>query len=181
MATTSSSSTSPELKLQPSPDSPTQRSRTLITVGLMLAMLLAAMESTVVSTAMPTVIGELHGIRYYSWVFSAYLLTSTTTVPIYGKLADLFGRRPIFLFSIILFLIGSMLSGMAHSMPQLILFRGLQGLGAGGVLPITLTIIGDLYNIEQRAKVQVLFTSMWGTASLAGPVVGAALTESFSW
>ncbi|HLK59575.1 MAG TPA: MDR family MFS transporter [Chthonomonadaceae bacterium] len=147
----------------------------------MLAMLLTAMESTVVSTAMPTVIGELHGIRLYSWVFSAYLLTSTTTVPIYGKLADLYGRRPVFLTAMALFLVGSMLSGMAHSMPQLILFRGLQGLGAGGVLPITLTIIGDLYDIEQRAKVQVVFTSMWGTASLAGPVIGAVLTESFSW
>src|ERR1051326_4926002 len=133
----------------------TKKTRIVVTIALMLGMSLAALDTTIVGTALPSIVGKLGGITLYSWVFSAYLLTSTTTVPIYGKLADLFGRRPIFLFSIILFLIGSMLSRMAHSMPQLNLFRGLQGLGAGGVLPITLTIIGDLYNIEQRAKVQV--------------------------
>src|SRR5690348_2129072 len=111
----------------------------------MLGMLIAAMEGTVVSTAMPTVIGELHGIRLYPWVFSAYLLTSTTTVPIYGKLADLFGRRQVFIAATAIFLAGSMLSGTSRSMEQLIVFRALQGLGAGGVLPVTLTIIGDLY------------------------------------
>ena len=125
------------------------RNRALVTIGLMLGMLITAMESTVVSTAMPTVIGDLHGIQLYPWVFSAYLLTSTTTVPIYGKLADLLGRRRVFLFATALFLLGSMLSGAAHSMPQLIAFRALQGLGAGGVLPLTLTIIGDLYTLEE--------------------------------
>jgi EmrB/QacA subfamily drug resistance transporter len=157
------------------------RNRALVTIGLMLGMLITAMESTVVSTAMPTVIGDLHGIQLYPWVFSAYLLTSTTTVPVYGKLADLFGRRRVFLFATGLFLIGSMLSGAAHSMPQLIAFRALQGLGAGGVLPITLTIIGDLYTLEERARVQALFTSMWGIASLAGPMLGAIITERLSW
>ena len=147
----------------------------------MLGMLIAAMESTVISTAMPTVIGDLRGIHLYSWVFSAYLLTSTTTVPIYGKLADLFGRRRIFLIAAGIFLIGSMLSGAAHSMPQLIAFRALQGLGAGGVLPITLTIVGDLYTSGERARVQGLFTGMWGIASLSGPILGAVLTEQLSW
>jgi EmrB/QacA subfamily drug resistance transporter len=155
--------------------------RALVTIGLMMGMLITAMESTVVSTAMPTVIGDLHGIQLYPWVFSAYLLTSTTTVPIYGKLADLFGRRRVFLFATILFLIGSMLSGAAHSMPQLIAFRALQGLGAGGVLPLTLTIIGDLYTMQERARVQGLFTSMWGISSLGGPMLGAFITEHLSW
>lgn len=162
------------------PDAPSRR-RAIITVGLMLGMMITAMESTVVSTAMPTVIGALHGIQFYPWVFSAYLLASTTTVPIYGKMADLLGRRRVFLFAATLFLIGSMLSGAAHSMPQLILFRALQGLGAGGVLPITLTIIGDLYSLQERPRVQALFTSMWGVASLGGPLVGAFITEAFSW
>ncbi len=160
---------------------PPSRNRAIITVGLMLGMLITAMESTVVSTAMPTVIGDLHGINLYSWVFSAYLLASTTTVPIYGKLADLYGRRKIFLFATALFLLGSMLSGAAQTMPQLIAFRALQGLGAGGVLPLTLTIIGDLYSLEERARVQALFTTMWGLASLAGPLLGAEITTHWSW
>lgn len=147
----------------------------------MLGMLLAAMEGTVVSTAMPTVIGDLHGIQLYPWVFSAYLLASTTTVPLYGKLADLFGRRPVFLFATGLFLLGSMLSGAAQSMPQLILFRAIQGLGAGGVLPLTLTVIGDIYTLQERARVQGLFTSMWGISSLGGPLLGAVITEQWSW
>lgn len=147
----------------------------------MLGMLIAAMEGTVVSTAMPTVIGDLHGIRVYSWVFSLYLLTSTTTVPIYGKLADLYGRRRVFLTATSIFLIGSMLSGAARTMPQLIAARGLQGLGAGGVLPITLTIVGDMYTLRERGRVQALFTSVWGLSSLAGPLVGAALTQALSW
>jgi EmrB/QacA subfamily drug resistance transporter len=157
------------------------RNRALVTIGLMLGMLITAMESTVVSTAMPTVIGDLHGIQLYPWVFSAYLLTSTTTVPIYGKMADLLGRRRVFLFATALFLVGSMLSGAAHSMPQLIAFRALQGLGAGGVLPLTLTIIGDLFTLQERARVQALFTSMWGVSSLAGPMLGAIITEQLSW
>lgn len=155
--------------------------RAWVTVGLMLGMLLAAMESTVVSTAMPTVIHDLHGIALYPWVLSAYLLTSTTTVPIYGKMADLFGRRRVFLAATVLFLMGSMLSGAAHSMEQLIAFRAFQGIGAGGVLPLTLTIIGDLYPLKERARVQALFTAIWSTASLGGPLIGAALTEHLSW
>src|SRR5205085_12019855 len=106
----------------------------------------------------PTIVGKLGGISLYSWVFSAYLLTSTTTVPIYGKLADLYGRKPLFLFGSALFLLGSALSGAAQSMEQLIIFRAIQGLGAGAVLPMALTIIGDIFSLRQRAKVQGLFS-----------------------
>src|SRR5438874_10256874 len=119
---------------------------------------MAAMEMTVVSTAMPTVVGDLGGIHFYSWVFTAYLLTSTVTVPLYGKLADLYGRKPVLLFGCTTFLIGSMLCGAATSMEQLILFRAIQGLGAGAVQPITMTVIGDMFTIEERARVQGLFS-----------------------
>ena len=164
----------------PLPAGPSRR-RAIITVGLMLGMLIAAMESTVISTAMPTVIGDLHGIELYPWVFSAYLLTSTTTVPVYGKLADLFGRRSVFLAAAAIFPAGSMLSGAAHSMWQLIAFRALQGLGAGGVMPLTLTVIGDIYTLRERGRVQGLFTSIWAISSLSGPIIGAFLTENLSW
>ena len=130
--------------------------RTVILGAMLLATFLTAMESTVVSTAMPTIIGELRGLTLYAWVFSAYLLTSTATVPLYGRLADMLGRKPVFLAGVGLFLLGSALSGMAHSMPQLIAFRALQGLGAGAVQPIVFTILGDLFTLAERARVQGL-------------------------
>src|SRR5947209_20135488 len=113
----------------------TQRAKVIVTIGLVLGMFLAALDTTIVGAALPSIVGKLGGINLYSWVFSAYLLTSTTTVPIYGKLADLFGRKPIFLFGTAVFLIGSIASGTAQSMEQLIIFRAIQGLGAGAVLP----------------------------------------------
>jgi EmrB/QacA subfamily drug resistance transporter len=149
--------------------------------GVMLGIFLAAMEATVVSTAMPTVIASLGGLRIYSWVFSAYLLTSTVSMPLWGKLSDLFGRRPTYLFGIALFLTGSALSGLSVSMPQLIVFRAIQGLGSGALIPLGMTIIGDLYGLEQRAKVQGYFSVVWGTASLVGPFIGGLLTDYFSW
>src|SRR6266516_3553108 len=109
------------------------------------------------------------------------LLTSTTTVPIYGKLADLFGRKPIFLFGTALFLLGSILSGAAQSMEQLIIFRAIQGLGAGAVLPIVLTIIGDIFELKERARVQGLFSGVWGLSSVIGPAVGGLIVDHFSW
>src|SRR5438309_6412400 len=118
----------------------TRKSKIIVTIALMLGMSLAALDTTIVGTAMPTIVGKLGGITLYSWVFSIYLLTSTTTVPIYGKLADLYGRKPLFLFGSSLFLIGSVACGAARSMEQLILFRALQGLGAGAVQPLVLTI-----------------------------------------
>src|SRR5438067_2458466 len=115
---------------------------------------MAAMEMTVVSTAMPTVVGDLGGIHFYSWVFTAYLLTSTVTVPLYGKLADLYGRKPVLLFGIGVFLVGSMASGLARGIGTLIAFRAVQGLGAGAMQPTTLTIVGDIYNLEERSRMQ---------------------------
>jgi len=147
----------------------------------MLGMSLAALDTTIVGTALPSIVGKLGGITLYSWVFSAYLLTSTTTVPIYGKLADLFGRKPLFLFGSAVFLIGSIASGAAQSMEQLIIFRAIQGLGAGAVLPIVLTIIGDIFALKERARVQGLFSGVWGVSSIVGPALGGLIVDHFSW
>lgn len=140
----------------------TRRAKIIITIALMLGMALAALDTTIVGTAMPSIVGKLGGITLYSWVFSIYLLTSTTTVPIYGKLADLYGRKPLFLFGATLFLIGSAASGAAQSMEQLIIFRAIQGLGAGAVLPIVLTIIGDIFTLR--------YLYIAGARKGAGPV-----------
>jgi EmrB/QacA subfamily drug resistance transporter len=155
--------------------------RRLVTLALFVATFLVALDTSVVSTAMPTVIGQIGGIQLYSWVFSAYLLTGTVTVPIYGKLADLFGRKPLFLAATAMFLVGSMLCGQAQTMEQLIVFRLLQGLGAGGVLPITQTVLGDVFPLEQRARITGLFSTVWGVAGLLGPAIGGFLTEHVSW
>ena len=157
------------------------RERTLVTAALVLGMSMAALEGTAVATAMPTAIADLGGVARYSWVFSAYLLTSTTTVPLFGKLADLYGRQRIYQLSVVLFLLGSGLSGAAGSMSQLILFRALQGLGAGGVQPISLTLIGDIYTLEERGRMQGLFSSVWGISSLVGPALGGLITDWISW
>src|SRR5438270_6826278 len=159
----------------------TKKTKIIVTIALMLGMSLAALDTTIVGTALPSIVGKLGGITLYSWVFSAYLLTSTSTVAIYGKLADLFGRKPLFLFGTAVFLIGSMASGAAQSMEQLILFRAIQGLGAGAVLPIVLTIIGDIFALEERAKVQGLFSGVWGVSSIIGPALGGVIVDHFSW
>ena len=150
-------------------------------VAILLSMFLAAMEMTVVSTAMPTVVGELGGLHLYAWAFAAYMLTSTVTVPIYGKIADLRGRKPVMLVGIALFLAGSFACGHAGSMTELIAFRALQGLGAGAVQPIGLTIVGDLFDVRQRARMQGLFGAVWGLAGLAGPLLGGAIVHSLGW
>ncbi len=147
----------------------------------MLGMFLAAVEATAVAAAVPTAVGEMGGVARYSWVFSAYLLASTTTVPLYGKLADLFGRRWTYHVAVALFLLGSALSGLSHSLEQLIFFRFLQGLGAGGVSPVAITITGDIYSLEERARMQGLFSAVWAFASLAGPLIGGWITDAFSW
>ena len=139
------------------------------------------MDATIVSTALPTIVGQLGGLSLFSWVFSVYLLTSTVTVPLYGTLADIYGRKPILIFGASVFLIGSALCGLAGSMEELILFRAVQGLGAGAVQPMTMTIIGDIFTIEQRAKIQGLFSSVWGVTSLAGPALGGLITQGLSW
>ncbi|MBW2536199.1 MAG: MFS transporter [Deltaproteobacteria bacterium] len=152
-----------------------------MTVGLLLGTFLAALELNVVGTAMPTLVAQLGGLELYGLVFSAYLLTSTVTIPLYGRLADLHGRRPVYLVAIALFLLGSGLCGAAWSMVPLIAFRALQGLGAGGLIPITITLFGDLFPAERRALVQGLFSTVWGVSSVLGPLIGGFLVTYVSW
>jgi EmrB/QacA subfamily drug resistance transporter len=152
-----------------------------VTAGVMTGMFLAALEATVVGTAMPTVIAVLGGLQHYSWVFSAYLLTSTVTVPVWGKLSDLYGRRRLFQLGVGIFLLGSVLSGFSNSMFQLIVFRAIQGLGAGALVPLAMTIIGDIYTLQERARMQALFSGVWGFASIVGPIIGGFLTDQLSW
>ena len=153
----------------------------IITVGIMLSLFLASMEGTVVATAMPTIVAQLGGLSSYSWVFSIYMLASTATVPIYGKLSDIFGRKKLYVISMVLFLSGSILCGLASSMQQLIVFRAIQGLGAGGVLPIALIIIGEIFNVEERAKMQGYFSGVWGVSSIVGPLIGGFIVDQISW
>ncbi|MFZ1699704.1 MAG: MDR family MFS transporter [Pyrinomonadaceae bacterium] len=157
------------------------RRRWAVTIGVMTGMAIAALEATVVGTAMPTVIASLGGISHYSWVFSAYLVTSTVTVPVWGKLSDLYGRRLLYQIGIGIFLLGTLLSGMAGSMTQLIVFRAIQGLGAGALVPLGMTIIGDIFTIKERAKMQAYFSGVWGLSSVVGPILGGFITDQISW
>jgi EmrB/QacA subfamily drug resistance transporter len=149
--------------------------------GAMLGLLLAALDQTIVATALPRIVGDLHGLNHLSWVVTAYLLTSTVTVPLYGKLSDLYGRKRLFLVAIPLFLAGSALCGAAQSMDQLIAFRALQGIGAGGLIPLTFAVIGDLFSPRERGRYQGLTGAVWGVAAVAGPLLGGVLTDSVSW
>ena len=153
----------------------------LVTLGIMLSLFLASMEATVVATAMPTIVGQLGGLEQYAWVFSAYMLASTATVPLYGKLSDLYGRRKLYVFAMALFLGGSILCGQANTMTQLILARGLQGLGAGGIMPLAFILIGEMFSLEQRAKMQGFFSGVWGVSSIVGPLLGGFLVDKLSW
>jgi EmrB/QacA subfamily drug resistance transporter len=158
-----------------------QGNRPAITAGLLLGIALGALEATVVGTAMPTVVAQLGGLDHYSWVFSAYLLTSTASLPVWGRLSDQYGRRRVFLYGIGIFLAGSVLAGASRSMLQLVAFRAIQGLGAGALIPIALTIIGEIYTIHERARMQAVFSGVWGVASIIGPLVGGWLTDMWSW
>ena len=158
-----------------------KRRRWLVTAGVMTGMFIAALEATVVGTAMPTVIASLGGINRYSWVFSAYLVTSTVTVPVWGKLSDLYGRRLLYQIGIGVFLFGTLLSGLSGTMTQLIVFRAVQGLGAGALIPLGMTIIGDIFTVEERARMQALFSGVWGLSSVIGPVIGGFITDQISW
>lgn len=153
----------------------------LVLASVMLAMFMGAVEATIVSTAMPAIVSDLGGFALYSWVFSAYLLMNSVTVLIYGKLSDLFGRKPILFFGIILFLIGSILCGFANSMKTLIIFRLVQGFGAGAVMPIATTIVGDIYTKEERAKIQGYLSSVWGISAILGPAIGGLLVQYVNW
>jgi EmrB/QacA subfamily drug resistance transporter len=157
----------------------TQKRRALF--GVMLSIFLAAMESTVVATAMPKAVISLGGIEIYAWVGSGFLLTSTVMMPMWGRLSDLFGRRPIFLIGLVIFLLGSALSGLSQDMVELIAFRMIQGLGAGSLMTIGMTIIGELFGLERRARMQGYLSGVWGVASLLGPMIGGVLTDHASW
>jgi EmrB/QacA subfamily drug resistance transporter len=158
------------------------RNRTiLVTAGIMLSLFLASMESTVVATAMPTIVGQLGGLEHYSWVFSAFMLASTTAVPLYGKLSDIYGRRKLYVSAMALFLIGSVWCGWANNMTQLIFARALQGIGAGGIMPLAFILIGEMFTLEQRAKMQGLFSGVWGVSSIIGPLLGGFFVDQLSW
>ncbi|MCC6500496.1 MAG: MFS transporter [Anaerolineales bacterium] len=158
-----------------------QKRIVLVTMGIMLSMFLASMESTVVATAMPTIVGQLGGLKNYSWVFSAFMLASTTTVPLYGKLSDIYGRRKLYVFAMALFLLGSLFCGMATNLTQLIFARALQGIGAGGIMPLAFILIGEMFSLEQRTKMQGVFSGVWGVSSVAGPVLGGFIVDNLSW
>jgi EmrB/QacA subfamily drug resistance transporter len=160
---------------------PAVPSRRMITAALLVAMMVTAVEQLVVSPAMPTIFAQLKGFEIYPWVVSAFLLAATVSTPIYGKLADLFGRKRILLFGLTLFSIGSVLSGTSQSMVQLIAMRTIQGLGAGAVGPIVLTMLGDLFTLHERARVQSLFSAVWGLSSVGGPLLGGYLTVYLGW
>ncbi|MDL4843058.1 MDR family MFS transporter [Aquibacillus rhizosphaerae] len=155
--------------------------RPLVLSALVIAMFMAAIEGTIVATAMPNIVGDLGGFSYYSWVFSAFLLMQAVTTLIYGKLSDLFGRKPIFVFGVIIFLIGSFLCGIATTMTMLVIFRIIQGIGAGAIHPIVTTIVGDMYTMEERAKVQGYLASVWGISSVLGPLAGGFIIQYVDW
>ena len=155
--------------------------RPLTVVALLLSLFISAMEMTVVSTAMPTAVGELGGLPLYAWAFASYMLAATVTVPIWGKLADLHGRKPVMQVGTLLFLGASAACGFAPSMEWLIFFRTIQGLGAGAMQPVALTIVGDLFDVHERARIQGVFGAVWGLAGLVGPLLGGAIVHYLSW
>ena len=159
----------------------THRQILIVFSGLMLGMLLAALDQTIVSTALPTIVGELGGLNHLSWVVTAYLLTSTASVPLYGKISDLYGRKIVFQFAIVTFLLGSVVSGAAQSMVMLVLARGLQGVGGGGLMAMSMIIIADIVSPRERGRYQGYTGAVWATSSVVGPLLGGFFTDSLSW
>jgi len=159
----------------------TSRQRLEILGAILLALFLFALDQTVVGTALPKIVTDLRGNELYTWAVTVYLLTATISGPIYGKLSDLFGRRPIFISGVVIFLVGSVLAGLSQDMGQLIAFRGLQGLGGGAVFPVSLAIVADLYTPQERGKYLGLFGAVFGLSSLVGPAIGGLITDYISW
>ncbi|GAX06284.1 major facilitator superfamily transporter [Secundilactobacillus pentosiphilus] len=153
----------------------------LVTGAIFIATFMSAIEGTIVSTAMPTIVGDLSGVALMNWVFSIFLLTNAMATPIYGKLSDMFGRKRLFLFGLAIFIIGSTLSGTSNSMTELIFWRAVQGIGAGSIMPISFTIIADIYPFEKRAKVMGFNGSAWGIASIVAPLLGGFIVDQMSW
>jgi EmrB/QacA subfamily drug resistance transporter len=152
-----------------------------VLMAVMVSTGLVAIDATIIATAVPSVVRDLGGFSQFPWLFSTYLLTQAVTVPLYGKFADVLGRKPLMFFGVAIFLLGSVLCGFAWSMPALIAFRAVQGIGAGAVLPISITIVGDLYTVEERARVQGYLASVWGAASVIGPTLGGVFSQYVSW
>jgi len=159
----------------------THRQIQIILIGLMSGMLLAALDQSIVGTALPRIVSDLGGLNHITWVVTAYLLTSTASTPLWGKISDLYGRRIIFQITIVIFLIGSALCGLAQSMPQLILFRAIQGIGGGGLMAIAFAIIGDVIPARERGRYSGYFGAVFGVSSLAGPLLGGWITDNISW
>ena len=157
------------------------RTRTQIVAAVLLGLFLAALDQTVVGTALPKIVTDLRGNDIYTWAFTAYILTSTISGPIYGKLSDLFGRRPILLFAVSVFLLGSLLSGLSQEMWQFVAFRGIQGLGAGALFPVALAVIGDMFDASERGKYQGLVGGIFGLSSVIGPAIGGVITDTVGW
>ena len=168
--------------VDPIADRPTDRRSVLLVVsGLMLVMLLASLDQTIVSTALPTIVGELGGLEHLSWVVTAYLLAVTIVTPLYGKLGDLYGRKIVLQGALVLFLVGSVLCGLAQGMTELIAFRAIQGLGGGGLMVSAQAAIGDVVPPRERGKWTGLFGAVFGISSIAGPLIGGFLTTNVSW
>ena len=157
------------------------RERIEILIAVLLGIFLAALDQTIVGTALPVIVSDLEGNDVYTWAFTSYLLTATVSGPIYGKLSDIFGRRPLFILGVAIFLLGSILCGLSQEMWQFIAFRGLQGLGAGALFPIALAIIGDIFSPSERGKYQGFFGAVFGVSTLVGPAIGGLITDNFGW